>query len=74
MTNSNLIYVAISKESKNLIIGQNGQSAFSDPGALNKSLAYKLRYQARQKGVKARELYSVHEIDVAMVLPKEDAE
>ena len=67
-----LIYVAISKETGEVFCGVNGQYAFGSPGNLRKSMSYKLKYLAKSKGVKTGDLYSIHEIDVATVLPKKD--
>lgn len=69
---SNIIYVAIRKDNQRIIEGARWQAAFSDIATLNRSMAYVLRREARQKGVKASELYSVHEIDVTMLLPRKD--
>jgi len=71
---SNTIYVAIRKDSQTVMSGQKGQYAFGDTGALNRSIAYSYKYEARQKGVKASELYSVLAIDVSTLLPRKDEE
>lgn len=72
MTKPNIIYVAINKETKDVINGVNGQYAYGTVGNLRKSMTHRLRWLAKSKGVKASELYSVLEIDVATLLPKED--
>lgn len=61
---SNIIYVAISKETGSIMSGQNGQYAFGDETTLAKSVGYAYGYTAKKKGVKAKELYYIKEIHV----------
>jgi hypothetical protein len=69
---SNVIYVAISKESGNVLSGMKGQHAYGDINSLKKSMGQSLSYTAKRNGVKPMDLYSIHEVDLDMILPTEE--
>lgn len=69
-----IIYVAINKETGGIMKGAKGQAAFDNRSTLGRSIGQNYKYEASRKGIAVKDMYSVHEIDVAMVLPKEDAE
>lgn len=68
----NIIYIAVNKKTGKVMVGAKGQYAFGDVATLGRSVGQNYRYEAKQAGIKPKEMYSVHEIDVNMILPKED--
>lgn len=71
MTGS-LVYVAIDKESGEVVLGARGQAGFSDTGSLNKSIAQRYRSRnsygridtAKTVGKKASDYYDIKCIDM----------
>lgn len=59
-------YVAISKKTGSVISGARGQKVFDDAGTLRKSIGqdYWIQSQAREQGVKPKDLYDVHEFEL----------
>jgi hypothetical protein len=55
------IYVAISKDTGAVMTGAKGQHAFSHAGSLNSSMSQQFwnKQEAKNKGVKVRDLYDV---------------
>lgn len=68
---NNTIFLAVRKEGEMLMVGQKGQAAFTDRTTLGRSIGYAYQHESRKKGVKTTDLYSVHEVEVSMLLPKE---
>lgn len=70
---NNIIYVAISKKTGEIMSGVKGQYAFGDTASLNRSLANAYGWVARKKGLKARDLYYIEEVTVVGT-PQEEVE
>lgn len=66
----NIIFVAISKQSGEIMSGLHGQYAYGNIATLNRSLHQAYKHLAKD-GRKTRTLYSIHEIDISMILPRE---
>lgn len=58
------LYLAISKLSGNVMCGNHGQYAYSSPATLKKSIGQAYGWQAKQKGVKPMDLYTIISVDV----------
>lgn len=58
------LYIAINKETGNVMSGANGQYAYADPGTLKRSIGQAYGYAAGKKGVKPRDLYDIISVDV----------
>lgn len=59
------IYIAISKETGDVMSGAKGQYAFGDKATLGRSIGQAYGYTAQKKGFSStKELYDVFEVDV----------
>ena len=65
------IYVAVRKETQNVMSGAHGQYAYDNTSTLGRSIAQAYKYEAQRKGVKASELYDVIEVDVAELISQQ---
>jgi hypothetical protein len=61
-----ILYVAINKQTGKVMTGAKAQAAFLDKGTLGRSVGQAYKYQA--KGVKVKDLYYIHEIDLEETL------
>lgn len=59
-----VMYIAVHKETKAILIGAKGQYAFNSQGTLARSMGITLGYAASKKGVRPKDLYDIHEIHV----------
>jgi len=64
------IYVAINKETGELMPGASGQYAYGSKASLAKSIGqdWWTRKKAREKGVRPRDLYEIYELDLEKTL------
>ena len=58
------LYIAINKESGNVMSGNNGQYAYVEPGTLKRSIGQAYSWSAGKKGIKPRDLYDIISVDV----------
>ena len=65
------ILVAISKETGEVLSGARGQYAYGDISRLRKSMGQELSYAAKLEGVRPKDLYSIHEIDIVKAIAVE---
>jgi hypothetical protein len=59
-----ILYVAINKQTGKVMTGAKAQAAFLDKGTLGRSVGQAYQYAARKEGVKVKDLYEIHEIDL----------
>lgn len=63
-----VIYVAINKETGEVMSGQKGQYAFPNKERLKKSVNYHYRYVANRNGVDVNNMYDIYELDITKAL------
>lgn len=68
----NIIYVAISKKTGGVMSGAKGQYAFGDKGSLGRSVGQNYAYEARKQGIKPKDMYDIHEIDVDKAIERQE--
>lgn len=65
---NNIVYVAINKETKQVIGGAKEQYAFKNKGTLRRSVHHSLKWIAEREGIKPSDMYEIHELDLTKVL------
>lgn len=66
------IYIAVSKETGEVMSGARGQHAYGSVASLTKSVGqdYWTRKKANEKGIRPRDLYDIYTIDASVVIEK----
>jgi len=65
------IFVAIDDDTGEVLSGASGQYAYGNVSRLRKSMGQELSYAAKLDGVRPKDLYSVHEIDIVKAIAVE---
>lgn len=70
---SNVIYVAVTKDSGDIMTGNHGQHAYGSIATLRRSIGQAYKTTASYRNVKPMELYNIIEIDVDSLPQKEES-
>jgi len=65
------IFVAIDKDTGEVLSGASGQYAYGHVSSLRRSMGQELSYAAKVEGVKPQDLFSIHEIDIVKAIAVE---